>query len=435
MGRISQGNMRFPENFIWGASSAAAQIEGGYLDDGRTPSIWDTMPVRKIANEENCHIACDHYHHYKEDIELMKKIGLKAYRFSISWSRVIPSRGVVNKKGIAFYRDLIERLVNAGIMPIITLLHYDLPQWMFDQGGWENPVSMQDFADYAGLMTSTYSDLADHWLVFNEPQMMIRTYRDLKSCSEDEVYRSMLKAHGMAVKAMRENAVRPLTIGTSIMGLSTIVVDGFNDEETAYKRTFSDDGGYMSMTRWTDPLLGNVIPESVSDVLSEEDMKIIYQPLDIFAANLYGATNYYPKHGGRNPLLLEGMPKAQTGKAIRPECVYYLIKFAYRRYHLPFLYSENGYSGLDFVMRDGKVHDPQRIDFIHQYLEWIGKAIEEGYPVIGYCYWAIMDNFEWYAGYDIRYGLIYVDYQTLKRTLKDSAFDYAEIIRTNGESI
>lgn len=426
----------FPKNFIWGASSAAAQIEGGYLDDGRTPSIWDTMPIEKIDNMEDCHDGCDHYHHYKEDVELMKQIGLKAYRFSISWSRVIPTKNQINPKGIAFYRDLIERLIDAGIQPIITLLHYDMPQWVFDQGGWDNEEVIHDFVFYARTMIETYSDLVSHWLVYNEPQLMLRLHLDLAANSDqDIVYRNMLFAHGKAVAAMREAAKQDLTISTSIMGLSTIAIPGFMEEEEAERISYSDEGGYLSMTRWTDPLFGNMIPDAVSKVISKEDMKVIHQPLDIFAVNLYGAANYYGKKGEKNPIMLPGLPKSFLKKPICPDCMYYLAKFAYRRYHLPILFTENGFCNIDFVMRDGKVHDPQRIDFMHQYIEAVGKAITDGIPVIGYMYWSIIDNFEWYKGCDIRYGLIYVDYQTKKRTLKDSAYDYAEIIKTNGANI
>ena len=425
--------MAFPKNFLWGAASAAAQIEGAWDEDGRTPSVWDTMSDWKVNKNENPHTACDHYHHWKEDVEIMKNLGLKAYRFSISWSRVIPEKGIVNPKGMEFYCNLIDALTEAGIEPMITLYHSDLPQWVYDNGGWSNPETVEDFAFYAKTMVASFSQKVTYWFTMNETQCMLPDYVEISGKDENQAYRLMLLAHGRAVQEMRAAAKRPLKIGMVVMGMTVEALPGVIPEQAAADMTFSDLGGFMTMGRWTDPILLGQVPDSMKEVLSEEDMKTIFQPLDLFCANIYGSANFCDTQGRENPLSYPGIPKSHIGMPIRPECIYYLTKFAWERYHLPVLITENGFSNIDFVMMDGRVHDPQRIDYIHRYLLALEKAVDEGIPVEGYLYWSIMDNFEWLKGYDLRFGLVYIDYPTQKRILKDSAYYYKDVIASNGE--
>lgn len=425
--------MGFPQNFLWGAASAAAQIEGAWDEDGRTPSIWDLMPPGKISKNETCHTACDHYHHWREDVEIMKGLGLKAYRFSVSWSRVIPAKGVINPKGMAFYRNLVDALTEAGIEPMITLYHSDLPQWVFEMGGWNDDKCVEEFAFYAKTMTEALSDKVKYWFTMNEPQCMLTDFIELAGGEEGQAYRRMLLAHGRAVQEMRKAAKQPLKLGLVIMGTVVESIPGVIGEKEAAEMTFSERGGYMMMLRWTDPVMAGKIPEGVKDILSEEDIRIVYQPLDLFCVNVYGSANFYNRPGRENPLVYPGMPKSHIGMPFRPECVYYMAKFAWERYHLPVLFTENGFSNIDFVMMDEKVHDPQRTDYIHRYLLSLRRAVEEGIPVEGYLYWSILDNFEWFKGYDLRFGLVYIDYPTQKRTLKDSAFYYRDVIASNGE--
>ena len=432
--------MSFTKDFIWGAASAAAQIEGGWDEDGRTPSIWDLMPEGKISKNENCHVACDHYHHWKEDVSLMKEIGLQAYRFSVSWSRVIPKQGEVNKKGMEFYSNLVDELLNAGIKPMITLFHSDLPQWAFEKGGWNNAEIVEDFAFFAKTMTEALSDRVSYWFTMNEPQCFHGDYLDVAGfkgdlAKETEAWKNILLAQGRAVQELRAAAKQPLKIGMVIMGMAIEPVPGRLEEEKAYEMAYSDMAGWMGVARWCDPMILGKVPEALKGALTEDEMKVIHQPLDLFTLNVYGSFNFYYSPGRPNPLIYPGMPKSQIGMPIRPDCIYWAAKFSHRRYGLPVLFTENGFSNNDFVMRDGKVHDPQRIDYIHRYLLSLRRAVEEGIPVEGYLYWSIMDNFEWFHGYDMRFGLIYVDYQTLERTMKDSAYDYAEIIKTNGEDL
>lgn len=428
--------MYFSENFLWGAASAAAQIEGAWDEDGRTPSIWDMMPEGKIKRGENCHNACDHYHRWKEDVEIMKALGLKAYRFSISWSRVIPRRGEVNEKGLEFYRNLVDALVEAGIEPLVTLFHSDMPVWAFEAGGWSNEEIAEAFSEFAAVVVKELSDKVKYWFTMNEPQCFAADYLDLNSEAEIcGVTRNIMLAHGKAVMAIREHAKQPVKISLVIMGLSMEPVENIMDETGAAETTFSEQMGFMGMRWWMDPLVLGEIPDAMKDTLSEDDRKIICQPLDLFAGNVYFSANYADIPGGVNPLSVPGMPKSLMEMPIRPRCMYYFAKFVWERYHLPVLFTENGFSNVDFVMMDGKVHDPQREDFIHRYLIEVGRAVEEGIPVIGYLYWSLLDNFEWFHGYDIRFGLVYVDYQTQKRTIKDSAYFYANVIKTNGRNL
>lgn len=427
--------MSFPKDFIWGAASAAAQVEGAWDEDGKSPSVWDVKFADRIARGEDCHTACDHYHRYKEDVALMKEIGLQAYRFSINWSRVIPQRGVVNPKGVAFYQNLVKELKDAGIEPMITLFHSDMPLWVFEDGGWCNEQTIYDFADFAELMVRSLPEV-QYWFTMNEPQCFTPDFISLKpGCDEKQVVRTILLSHGEAVKRMRAVADHPLKIGHVIMGIAVEPIRGVIDEDTAYAMTFTDKAGVHGMSWWTDPMLLGIAPESLQDTLSPEDLERIHQPLDLFCANVYGSANFMDRPGRKNPLTWPGMPKSHIRMPIRPEILYWFSKLAYRRYGLPVLFTENGFSNIDFVMRDGKVHDPQRIDYIATYLTGLKRAVEEGLPVAGYLYWSVTDNFEWMEGYDMRFGLIHIDYRTQKRTLKDSAYYYRNVIATNGEEL
>ncbi|MBR4394096.1 MAG: family 1 glycosylhydrolase [Oscillospiraceae bacterium] len=432
--------MSFPKDFIWGAASAAAQIEGAWDEDGRTPSIWDLMPPGKISKNETCHVACDHYHRYKEDVAIMKELGLQAYRFSVSWSRVIPARGVVNPLGLKFYNDLVDELLAAGIRPMITLFHSDLPQWCVELGGWLNEEIAEDFAFFARTMAEALSDRVAYWFTLNEPQCFqpdFLEYIGKKGDAEAEktAWRNILRSHGRAVQELRAAAKQPLKLGMVTMGMPIEAIPGALDEEKAYQLACSDMAGYQGVARWCDPMILGTVPQAMEGVLSEADLKLIHQPLDLFPVNAYGSFNFYYNPSRPNPLIYPGMPKSQIGMPFRPRCLYYVAKHSWRRYGLPVLFTENGFSNIDFVMRDGKVHDPQRTDYIYRYLKKLRCAVEEGVPVVGYLYWSILDNFEWFHGYDMRFGLVYVDYQTQKRTVKDSAWDYAEIIRQNGENV
>lgn len=436
--------MAFSKDFLWGGATAAHQIEGAALEDGKTAGIWDALCPEHVAHGENGQIACDHYHRFREDVAMMKQMGLKAYRFSISWPRVIPEPGRVNEKGLRFYVELVEALVEAGIEPVVTLFHWNLPMWMYNKGGWENPEIAGYFADYVQVVVDALSDKVRWWITLNEPQCFVGVgYHSgrhapfrRETVQIPAIVRNVMMAHGRAVRVIRERAKQPPKIGFAPTGpVVTPASDSPEDVERARLLSYDPNGGIRSNSWWADPIVLGIVPEPLRQAISQEDLKTICQPLDFYAFNVYNSENYAEKPGERNPQVWPGMPRTALNWPITPEVIYWASKFHYERYHLPILVSENGMANVDFVMLDGKVHDPQRIDYIHRHLKCLKQAVEEGVPVLGYLYWSVMDNFEWAVGYDARFGLIYVDYRTQERIWKDSAYDYRQIIRTNGEAL
>ena len=436
--------MAFSKDFLWGAASAAHQIEGAYQEDGKGLNIWDALIEGKIEYGDDGKAACDHYHRYKEDVALMKKIGLKSYRFSISWARIYPDgSGEINEKGLAFYDNLIDELVKAGIEPLCTLYHWDMPMWLYEKGGWQSECSIGAFVQYAETCVKAFSDRIKYWITFNEPECFISAghkngvhapFLRLNDDALNGVVRNVMLAHGKAVMKMREVAKQPLQIGTAPAVLVHTPLDETHKEiEIAKQKTFETDD-FIACSWWSDPVfLGK--RQYGTNYLSDEDLKIIHQPLDFYGFNMYNAHGFDAPPNQTNPRTYSGYPRTTMNWVITPNCLYWGAKFFYERYNLPILIAENGMSNVDFVMLDGKVHDPQRIDYIHRHLGWLKRATEEGVPVLGYQYWSIMDNFEWSLGYSRRFGLIYIDYRTQERTLKDSAYYYAEVIKTNGDNL
>ncbi len=438
--------MGFAEDFLWGAASAAHQVEGAYLEDGKTAGIWDALCEGNIRHGEDGHVACDHYHRYKEDVALMKQIGLKSYRFSVSWPRVVPEKGRVNEKGLLFYRNLTEELRAAGIEPIVTLYHWNLPMWAYEAGGWECGEIPRWFADYVKAVVQALSDQVTYWITFNEPQMFIGMgyvmgkhapfQKRMDMGYAAKLSRNVMLAHGEAVRTIRRYALTPAKIGLAPHGTGmTPLTESGEEIQKAREETFSTRSYVMSNTWWLDPIILGQIPEVLGDTLTKEDVAGIAQPLDFFGVNLYQSSNYQEHPGQVNHLRYPGMPQSSNGWAVTPEVMYWLPKFFYERYRLPIMITENGISCADTVMLDGKVHDPARIDYMYRYLRELKRAVEDGIPIIGYQMWSVMDNFEWSDSYDPRFGLIYVDYRTQERTLKDSAYAYAELIRTNGKNV
>ena len=437
--------MAFSKDFLWGAASAAHQVEGAYLEDGKTLNIWDVFAEGHVLMGDDGKVACDHYHRFKEDVALMKEIGLKSYRFSISWARIFPDdSGKVNEKGLQFYKDLVDELVKAGIVPMCTLYHWDLPMWVHEKGGWTKEENVEYFVQYAGACVEALSDKIEYWLTFNEPECFVLAgYRTgghapfLKLPDEevDKVTRNVMLAHGKAVMKMREVAKRPIKISTAqATWHESPEVETPEEIERARAINFdSDDRGICAW--WADPVyLGK--RQAGTNYLSDEDLKIINQPLDFYAYNLYNASGYgAPNQRVPNHRAYPGYPRTAMDWPITPEGLYWAARFCHERYGLPLMVTENGMANVDFKMMDGKVHDPQRIDFVRRYLLGYKRAADEGIPLLGYQYWSIMDNFEWAFGYNRRFGLIYVDYVTQERTLKDSAYFYSEVLKTNGENL
>ena len=432
--------MVFPEDFLWGAASAAAQVEGAWDEDGRTPSIWDMAPKGKIKRGETCHEACDHYHRYKEDVALMKRLGLKSYRFSVSWSRVIPEKGKINPKGLQFYIDLVKELKAAGIEPLVTLYHWDMPMWVYEEGGWEKENIIRHYCDYVKVVVEALSDNVTWWMTFNEPQCFIMmgyimgTHAPFKRklLTFRRIIRNMLLAHGEGVKTIRKYAKNPAKIGVA-MASSTYIPDDDTSEAIEKARYFSFDHavGSGSNSLWMDPIALGKGAGIAKNKLSAKDLEIISQPIDFVGVNVYQPNNYMIP--GNKPA--PDAKRTSMGWLVDGRCLYWTIRHYYERYNLPVMVTENGMANPDVVCDDGAVHDEVRKEFLQDFLSNVKRAVAEGIPVLGYQHWSIMDNFEWCEGYEPRFGLIHVDYETQKRTIKDSGWEYADIILKNGENL
>lgn len=435
----------FPNDFLWGAATASAQIEGGWDEDGRTPSIWDVAPKNKIKDGADCHTACDHYHRWREDVAIMKELGLKSYRFSISWSRIIPEEGKVNEKGVAFYSALIDALLAAGIEPLITLYHWDLPVWMDQKGGWKNPEIRDRFLEFAEVAVEAFSDRVKYWITFNEPQCFLMNgymqgihapfQRDYLCLPK--ITRNFMLTNAAVVKLIREKAKMPSKIGLAFAAGAFIPANEQDPAsvELARKKSFYKGMGTMNNRWWMDPiLLGKPVRAYGIYHSRKKDMKDIQVRPDFIGINNYFAFNYSDWGGDKN-VDTSMLPKSSLGWVIDGRSIYWTVRFLYERYKLPILITENGMSNLDTVNARGEVVDDIRIDYMDEYLHNLKRAIAEGIPVLGYLHWSLMDNFEWAEGYAPRFGLIHVDYTTEKRTIKKSGFHYRRIIETNGAEI
>jgi len=446
--------MGFKKDFIWGAGTAAYQIEGAWNEDGKGPSIWDVFAHENgtVYEGHTGDVACDHYHRYKEDVKLMKELGIKAYRFSISWSRIFPKGiGEVNPKGVEFYNNLIDELIANGIEPHITLFHWDYPYDLYKKGGWLNDESVEWFANYAGKVAELYSDRVKSFITFNEPQCFIGVgfghgahapglrvpIRDLF-----QMCHNVLKAHGAAVIALRENATQSIKIGYApTCTASYPSTESAADIEAARKSFFEcpplSRDVMWNVSWWSDPVFLGHYPkeglEMYKDYLpeiTEEDMKLIHQPIDFCGQNIYNGKEIRADENG-NPEIVKRKPgteKTAIQWPVTPKCLYWGPRFLYERYKLPVYITENGMSAHDVIALDGKVHDPSRIDFLHRYLNELEKAATDGVDIGAYFLWSMMDNFEWSLGYSERFGIVYVDYVTLERTPKDSAYWYKQWI-------
>lgn len=442
--------MPFRKDFAWGAATASYQIEGAWNEDGKGLNIWDVYAHQPgiIEDGSTGDVACDHYHRFREDVKLMKEMGLKAYRFSISWARIFPKGyGEVNEKGLQFYSDLVDCLLENGIEPYITLYHWDLPYELHKKGGWMNEEIVQRYADYAAEVVRKLSDRVTYYITFNEPQVFIghgclmgcdapgykSTYQDVFQMAHN-----VLKAHGAAVKAMRAAAVRDIQIGIApTCSAHYPASDKPEDIEAARTHLFEcpplGPRVLWNVSWWSDPIFFGRYPEDglklYKDYLpeiTEEDLALISQPIDFYCQNIYNGHETAAGPDGK-PYETQrpfGAPLNAMAWPVTPECLHWGPRFLYERYGLPFYISENGMSCHDAVSLDGKVHDPNRIDFMNRYLLEYEKAVDAGADIRGYFYWSLMDNFEWTYGYQGRFGLIYVNYQTQERILKDSAYWY-----------
>lgn len=448
----------FPGEFVWGAAAAAYQIEGAAYEDGKGLSVWDTFcrKPRAIWGGHTGDVACDHYHRWREDVAIMKSIGLQAYRLSLSWPRLLPEGvGKRNEKGLAFYDGLIDALLEANIQPYVTLFHWDYPHELFLRGGWLHPESSDWFAEYASLAAQKYGDRVKFWMTHNEPQVTIgnghwETYQapGIKLPFQDTLRaaHNLLLSHGKAVMALRANASQTLQIGFAPVGnVKFPATESKADIEAARRATFTiQDYHFWNNTWFSDPIFLKQYPEDGVKLYGKDmptfdprDLDIIAQPLDFYGVNIYFGDCVRAEADGQ-PASVEfapGHPITTMGWNVSPEALRWGPRFLYERYGKPIYITENGMANTDWVARDGKVHDPQRIDFTARYLQQLRQAITDGAEVGGYFYWSIMDNFEWAHGYKQRFGLVHVDYTTQQRTLKDSALWYRDVIACNGKNL
>lgn len=450
----------FGENFAWGVATSSYQIEGRAENDGCGSTVWDTFCRQgRVYEKQDAETACDHIHRYQEDFALMRTLGIRHYRFSLNWARILPEgTGDVNPAGIAFYKEVLSALHREGITPYITLYHWELPQSLQNKGGWANPDSVGWFAEYARIVAENFGKDCEYFITFNEPQCFLGlgyltgAHAPGWKLSPEAVFamtHNVLKAHGAAVKALRKYAGRRIKVGFApTCGVAMPATNSKEDIEAAKKRYFSLPD---NMDNWTwnvpwflDPVCFGRYPEEglskYADYLpeiTEEDMKLIHQPLDFIGQNIY---NGYHVCAGSEGTVLDvprypGFPKTAIQWPVTPECLYWGSRFLCERYKLPLYITENGMSCHDLVSADGGVHDRDRIEFLEQYLFWLQKAVEDGADVQGYFYWSFLDNFEWEKGYSERFGLVYVDYRTQRRIVKDSAYWYKGIIESNGKKL
>ncbi len=450
----------FRDDFVWGVASSAYQVEGRDPEDGCGKNIWDTFAEEgRILDGKDAYTACDHMHRYKEDYKLMKLLGIKAYRFSMSWARILPEgTGKVNEKAIAMYRDMILSMKENGIEPYITMYHWEFPQALQDKGGWLNEDVIQWFGEYAKVVAENFSDICEYFITLNEPECFVGLGHlsgvhapGLKLPYKDvfQIAHNALRAHGQAVINLRKYASRPIKVGYApTCGMAYPATDSPEDIEAARKTLF---GFHQPMDNWTwnvawfnDPVFLGKYPEEglkkfaeYLPEITDEDMKLISQPLDFMGQNIY---NGYMMRQGEDgePEYVDreaGAAKTAAGWPVTPECFYYGVKFLYERYHLPLYITENGMSCHDDVSLDGRVHDPNRQNFLDLYISALQRANDDGADVRGYFLWTFLDNFEWDKGYTERFGIVYVDFKTQKRIVKDSAFWYQKIIESNGREL
>ncbi len=451
--------MTFPRDFTWGAATSAYQIEGAAAEDGKGPSIWDEFCRRpgSVLEGGTGETACDHYHLYAHDIELMRKVGLQAYRFSISWPRVLPSgTGAVNAAGLDFYDRLTDALLGAKITPFITLFHWDYPLELHRRGGWLNPESPDWFARYAQIVTDRLSDRVRHWITFNEPQIFIGMgYQDgthapgqrLAFSRVLEAAHNVLLAHGKAVQVIRSRAKCIPSIGYALACSPVPVPESESPEDIAAARTaFSriEKKDCLNTAWWADPVVLGRYPDTGLRLFADDmtrvspgDFRTISEPIDYLGLNVYFGDYYRAGPDGlpHRALFPPDQERTGFGWPVMPASIYWAAKFFAERYRLPLVVTENGMAQEDAVGPDGAVHDPRRVEFLGRYLRELQRAYDEGVDVRGYFAWSLLDNFEWAAGYTQRFGIIHVDFATRERTVKDSGSWYRQVIASKGAAL
>ncbi len=432
----------FPSDFIWGAATASYQVEGAAFEDGRSSSIWDDLcrqPGRVYAGE-NGDVAVDQYHRYKEDVELMKKLGFKAYRFSIAWPRVIPQGvGEVNKLGIEYYINLCKELKANGIKPCATLYHWDLPSCLEAKGGWRNRDTAYAFAEYADVCFKFLGKYVDMWITLNEPWCSSYLsywlgehapgYKDINLVPD--VIHHLNLAHGLAVEKFRERKLDS-KIGITWNHSFAAIAPHVENKEELSELQFALDSGVFS-----DPVFKGTYPKEVERFgfkfpIQDGDMAIISQPIDFYGINYYTQAMIEPIDEFPGYRAIERWQDVtDMNWYIVPQGLDVLLrKMDEESGHLPVYITENGAAYQDVLTPDKRVHDKERIEYFRKHFSVMSNLIKDGIPLKGYFAWSFLDNFEWAFGYSKRFGIVYIDYKTLKRYPKDSAYYLRDVIDT-----
>jgi beta-glucosidase len=440
----------FPKDFLWGCATASYQIEGAWNEDGKGESIWDRFSREegRVHGGDTGDVACDHYHRYKEDVALLKELGLKSYRFSISWPRIYPTgKGQVNQKGLDFYSRLVDELLAAGIMPFPTLYHWDLPQALQDEGGWANRDIAQHFADYTATVVNHLGDRVKKWLIFNEPWVftILGYMGGLHPPAQRDGSKALRTVHitniaqGLAAKAMRATG-KVEGLGTAFSMSGIYPASDSADDRAAAERRF----GFTNLMfleppahgRYPDMYVGGMDPERFG--AQPGDMELIKTDFDYIGINLYSRSIVAdaPQDrnlGGRdvNPGDVE---RTEFNWEVYPEAIHDVIMRIWNDYKKPIYITENGCSYSDGPDAQGVVNDQRRISFLQRYIGQVSRAIEEGADVRGYYHWSSHDNFEWTFGFSQRFGMIWVDFDTQQRIIKQSGRWYQDVIKNNGYS-
>jgi beta-glucosidase len=435
-----------PPEFVWGVATSAYQIEGAVAEDGRGPSIWDAFcrVPGAIDNGDTGDVACDHYHRWPEDVALMRRLGVDAYRFSVAWPRILPAgTGRPNPAGIAFYDRLVDALLEAGIRPFVTLYHWDLPQALQDRGGWPERRTAEAFAEYASVVAGALGDRVGDWTTINEPLCvawighldgrMAPGERDLDRAVRASHH--LLLGHGLATQAIRAAAVTPASVGI-VCNLSPCEPASDRPEDVA--AAVRADG--HTNRWWLDPVFGRGYPADMVDVygvalpIRDGDLERIATPTDFLGVNYYFRQVVAADPDGPAPFARQvpvtGSIETAMGWEAYPAGLEQLLVTVTEAYTPERIFvTENGSAWRDDPTATGETEDSERVDYLERHVEACAAAAFRGVPVAGYFVWSLLDNFEWAYGYDKRFGLVHVDYPTQRRTTKASGHRYAELIR------
>jgi beta-glucosidase len=444
----------FPSDFLWGAATAAYQIEGSPLADGAGPSIWHRFSHTPglTANGDTGDVACDHYNRYESDIGLMRELGLRGYRLSVSWSRIFPEgRGQLNPRGLDFYSRLIDRLLESGITPNVTLYHWDLPAALDDRGGWLNPDVSEWFGDYASAMFEALGDRVPMWSTINEPFVIMDGgyMRGNLAPGHSNLYEApivthnLLKAHGRGVQAFRAR-----NAPDSRIGLVVSLEPKYPASDSAEDMAATARADAYANRQYLDPVFLGSYPEELQEIFGDAwvdwphaDMQLIRQPIDFLGVNYYSRS--VVRHDEDAPPIdasAEVQSRAlhtEMGWEVFPEGLTRILTWIKSRYgDIPLYITENGSAFRDSPTAiDGRVEDPLRVEYLRRHLQAARDAMRQGVQLRGYFAWSLLDNFEWSHGYTKRFGIVHVDYSTQARTIKDSGRFYADVIQSNGAAL